>query len=82
MAAFRKNEYIITPYFKDQAVADPQYFFNRNEAIREGKKMIDGVTVDEADMQVIYDCTNPDSELSDAWWSITAEGGVVKKQSA
>jgi hypothetical protein len=68
-----KNEYLLTPYKNGKAVGDTKYHRNgRVAALNEAKRMLTEAPsfVDEVDMQVIYDCDNPESDLSDIWWSI------------
>lgn len=72
------NEYLLTPYCDLNRVGDTMYLYSRAEAIKEAKKWLEygyyGITIDEADLQVIYDYKSDESELADVWWSITREG--------
>lgn len=70
-----KNEYLLTPYKEGKAVGDTEYIYERREAIERAKRLVNGnYDCDEVDLQVIYDRHNSESELSDIWWSITANG--------
>lgn len=75
-----RNEYQLTPYFNDKAAGDTQYLRGYNNAIAEAKRMLTSAAafVDEVDIQVIFKADDPDSELSDIWYSVTA--GHIKKK--
>lgn len=75
-----KNEYQLTPYKNDKAVGDTEYIRGYNSAIAEAKRMLITAPdfVDEVDICVIYNADDPESELSDVWYSVTA-GHITKR---
>lgn len=69
------NEYILSRYKDDKQIGDSEYYHKRSDAIKEAKLYLSqDPTIDECDLQVIYDYNDSDSELADVWWSITREG--------